>query len=228
MKTAFIVSIGLVSALSVAYAAEDEAERFVWSRATLDLVASGDAARGKEVAKKQGCKKCHGDNGVAEDDESPSIAGQTPTYFFKQLVDYKSGVREEKEMSKRAKKLDDQEMADLAAFYKSQAPEAKVGKEPPKLVSKGDMSRLLLPCSVCHGKQGEGYGFETPAISGQKVDHFVEVMTAFQEGDRENDQYGRMRFIASQLTEAEVKDLAAYYSAPRSEEDDDEDEEKDK
>jgi cytochrome c553 len=227
MKTALILTLGLFTALSTGFAtAEEEAPKpFVWSRANLDLVASGDAARGKEVAKKQRCKKCHGDNGVADDDESPSIAGQTPSYFFKQLVDYRSGVRESKDMKKSASKLNDQEMADLAAFYKTQAPEQKVGKEPPKLVSKGDMSRLLLPCAVCHGKQGEGIGFETPAIAGQKVDHFVEVMTAFQDGDRENDQYGRMRFIASQLTEDEVTELAAYYSAPRSEEDEDDEEE---
>jgi cytochrome c553 len=225
MKTASILTLGLFTALSTGFAtAEEEAAAppFVWSRATLDLVASGDAARGKEVAKKQGCKKCHGDTGVAEDDETPSIAGQTPSYFFKQLVNYRSGTREDKDMAKAAKKLNDQQMADLAAFYKSQAPEDKVGKEPPELVSKGDISRLLLPCAVCHGKQGEGIGFESPAIAGQKVDHFVETMTAFQAGDRENDHYGRMRFIASQLTEEEVKELAAYYSAPPSEEDEDE------
>jgi cytochrome c553 len=134
-------------------------------------------------------------------------------------MNYRSGVREDKDMTKSAKKLNDQQMADLAAFYKTQVAEEKVGKEPPKLVSVGDTSRLLLPCAVCHGKQGEGIGFESPAIAGQKVDHFIETMTAFQGGDRENDHYGRMRFIASQLTEKEVQELAAYYSAPPSEKD---------
>ena len=225
MKTASILTLGLFAALSTGVAAEEEAATpFVWSRAALDLVASGDAARGKEVAKKQNCKKCHGDNGVADDDETPSIAGQTPAYFVKQLMNYRSGVREDKDMTKSAKKLNDQQMADLAAFYKTQAAEEKVGKEPPKLVSKGDMSRLLLPCAVCHGKQGEGIGFESPAISGQKVDHFVETMTAFQGGDRENDHYGRMRFIAAQLSADEIKELAAYYAAPPSEGDEDEEE----
>jgi cytochrome c553 len=43
-------------------------------------------------------------------------------------------------------------------------------------------------------------------------------MTAFQDGDRENDEYGRMRFIASQLTEEEIEQLAGYYSMSPSEE----------
>ena len=39
-------------------------------------------------------------------------------------------------------------------------------------------------------------------------------MTAFKDGDRENDAYGRMRFVASQLTDEESKALADYYSMP--------------
>ncbi|MET0091803.1 MAG: c-type cytochrome [Candidatus Thiodiazotropha sp.] len=188
----------------------DEPE-FRWDRATLKLVASGDAARGEAIAKEH---KCHGKTGVSEEDDTPSIAGQVPTYQFKQLMDYKSGVRDEKTMTKRARKLTREDMADLAAFYAAQTPEEGVMKEVPKLVKEGDMGRLLLPCSVCHGKNGEGLGFEVPALAGQKIDHFIETMEAFQEGDRDNDEYGRMRFIAQQLSEDEIAELAAFYSAP--------------
>lgn len=57
MQRALILTLGLLTAVSSAYAAEEE--EFRWSRATLDLIESGDAARGKEVAKTQKCKKCH-------------------------------------------------------------------------------------------------------------------------------------------------------------------------
>ncbi|MET0067404.1 MAG: c-type cytochrome [Candidatus Thiodiazotropha sp.] len=193
---------------------------FRWDRATLKLVASGDATRGQAIAKEHKCKKCHGKTGVSEEDDTPSIAGQVPTYQFKQLMDYKSGVRDEKTMTKRARKLTREDMADLAAFYATQTPEDGVMKTVPKLVEEGDMSRLLLPCSVCHGKKGEGLGFEVPALAGQKIEHFIETMEAFQEGDRENDEYGRMRFIAQQLSEDEIAELAAFYSAPPAPEED--------
>ena len=45
-------------------------------------------------------------------------------------------------------------------------------------------------------------------------------MTAFQKGERENDHFGRMRFIAGQLSDAEIAELAVYYAAPPSPEDD--------
>jgi len=50
MKTASILTLGLFAALSTSFAAEEEAATpFVWSRATLDLVASGDAEGAKPI-----------------------------------------------------------------------------------------------------------------------------------------------------------------------------------
>jgi cytochrome c553 len=127
-------------------------------------------------------------------------------------------------MYKKTKRLSPQDMADLAAYYATQKPEQPEGKTaPPLLVTQGDRKRLLLPCEVCHGKNGEGMGHEVPALSGQKIEHFVETITAFKEGERENDQYGRMRFIAHQLSDKEIEEIASYYAAPP-EEDEDEDE----
>jgi cytochrome c553 len=183
----------------------------------LELIASGDAARGEEIAAKSKCSKCHGELGIAEDDETPSIAGQVPAYQFKQLIDYKTRVRDSRDMYKKVRRMDEQDFADLAAYFATLPAEPPEGvQEPPLLVTQGDVDRLLLPCSVCHGENGEGMGFEVPALSGQKIDHFVETMTAFQEGDRENDEYGRMRFIASQLSEKEIQTIATYYAAKRS------------
>lgn len=223
MKRTLILSLGLLTAVSTAYAADEPEETFAWSRATLDLIASGDAARGEEIAKKQKCSKCHGDTGISDEDDTPSIAGQVPAYNYKQMLEYKTKVRESKDMYKKVKKLDLQQMADLAAFYAIQEPEPPEGKtEPPLLVTQGDMERLLLPCNVCHGEKGEGLGFEVPAINGQKIEAFVDTMTEFQDGDRENDQYGRMRFTSSQLSEEEIEQPAAYYAAPPIEEEDEE------
>jgi cytochrome c553 len=39
-------------------------------------------------------------------------------------------------------------------------------------------------------------------------------MKAFKEGDRANDHYGRMRYIASKLSDQEIEQTAAFYSAP--------------
>jgi cytochrome c553 len=187
---------------------------FKWTYPTLRLIASGDPARGGAVAEEQKCAKCHGETGISEEDDTPSIAGQIRSYNFKQLMDYKSSVRDEKTMVKRARRLTPEQMADLAAFYEAQTPEEPPAREAPRLATEGDESRLLLSCDVCHGEGGRGYRMETPVLRGQKPVYFVDTMMAFKEGDRENDAYGRMRFIASQLTDEEIVALATYYSMP--------------
>lgn len=187
---------------------------FKWSYDTLRLIASGDPAKGAVVAEEHKCAKCHGETGVSEEDDTPSIAGQTRSYQFKQLMDYKHSTRDERTMTKRARKLTPEEMADLSAYYAAQSPEQPPKREAPKLATEGDESRLLLSCDVCHGKGGVGYGMESPALIGQKPTYFVDTMLAFRNGDRANDAYGRMRFIANRLTEDEIRALAAYYSMP--------------
>jgi cytochrome c553 len=207
-----------------ALAAEADVEPFSWSRAMLDIIESGDVERGAQLAEDSRCSKCHGELGIAEDDETPSIAGQVPAYQFKQLLDFKTKVRESRDMFKKVRRMELQDFADLAAYFATLEPEPPEGTaEPPLLVTQGDADRLLLPCNVCHGEQGEGMGFQVPALAGQKIDHFVETMGAYRDGDRENDEYGRMRFIAGQLSKDEITRLAAYYAAAPMPEDDQDD-----
>lgn len=212
MKTIIILSLGLM--FTAAHAAADEDAPFAWTRDTLAMIASGDAERGQAIAEKAKCQKCHGELGISEDDATPSIAGQIPGYAFKQLVDFKTGVRESSDMQRPLRRMSRQDMADLAAYYGTLEPEAPAGGvEPHALVKVGDESRLMLPCAVCHGENGEGWGIQVPAIAGQKLDHFIETMAAYKSGARANDEYARMRFIASQLTDDEISEIARYYAA---------------
>ena len=136
--------------------AEEKAPKeagFIWNFATIELIAKGNAKNGEKLAKSHKCKKCHGDTGISDEDDTPSIAGQPAAYHVKQMADYKEGRRDEKTMVKKAKKLTLEETVDIAAWYAEQKPEPSQsgGKKPPSLVTDGDMKRLLLPCNVCHG-----------------------------------------------------------------------------
>ena len=79
MKSTFILTLGLMVAVSGLARAAQDAEPFVWSRATLKTIAAGDPAKGEELATKLKCSKCHGDKGIAEDAPSPSIASPAAT-----------------------------------------------------------------------------------------------------------------------------------------------------
>lgn len=187
--------------------------------AVLELIESGDPVRGEEIAlsKKARCTRCHGDAGISDEEDTPSIAGQLASYTYKQLMDYKTQARENRSMRSRVKRLSEQDVADLAVYYATLPREgagAKVAAAAaPTLVTDGDRDRLLLPCSVCHGDKGEGMEYEVPALAGQKAQHLIDTLTEYKDGSRANDLYGRMRFVASRLSEHEIEKLAQYYAS---------------
>lgn len=80
--------------------------------------AGGDAARGNELA--IDCVDCHGEDGKG-DDETPSIAGMDEAEQIAALKAYASGERidETEMMGDIASELSEQDMADVAAYYKS-------------------------------------------------------------------------------------------------------------
>src|SRR5581483_8108385 len=71
-------------------------------------------------AKSKVCAACHGLEGNAKIPGTPSLAGQPPMFLQWQLIKFRDGRRQDKQMSPFAAKLTDEDMADLAAFYAAQ------------------------------------------------------------------------------------------------------------
>ena len=75
--------------------------------------AAGNANAGK--AKAEQCAVCHGERG--EGVEAPPIAGKQESELLEAMRDYKSGKRQDAAMKELMSKLNDQDLADLAAYY---------------------------------------------------------------------------------------------------------------
>jgi cytochrome c553 len=216
MMRLLTVFIGMVLLIPVAGAEPSLAVAF--DVATVQLLRTADPARGEALAKESKCSRCHGDNGVSEDPADVNIAGMSPSYIYKQLSDYRDENRDDRDMYKQTRDLDDQQLADLAVWFAAQqplAPAADRNRDPAilRLVYEGDPERLIKACASCHGRHGRGGQFDHPALAGQYPEYLVFTMTEFKEGDRSNDIYARMRSIAEVLTEEEIEGLAGYYGA---------------
>ena len=78
-------------------------------------IQAADVAAGK--TKSDACADCHGDNGKGDKD-TPSVAGMSVEDFTKAMKEYQSGVRtKSRKMTKSANKVNDDDIADLAAYY---------------------------------------------------------------------------------------------------------------
>ena len=175
----------------------------------------GDAAAGQ--AKTAVCGACHGPDGNSMAPNFPKLAGQGDRYLLKQLHEIKDGKRQVLEMTGQLNNLNDQDLADIAAYYASQ--KSSVGAADPALVARGeelfrggDLQKGLPACTACHAPAGQGNapaGF--PHVGGQDASDIVQQLTAFREGDRTNEGDSMiMRAIAAKLSNKDIKALASY------------------
>lgn len=187
--------------------AADQPDRFEWTKEKFDFVASGDIKEGKKLAKRYKCKKCHNADGVSDDEEVPSIAGQRATYMYKQLHDFKHKIRDNRDMYKASRKLSDEDMVHISAWYASlERPEA----------AGGDPMLVMKVCNSCHDKDivEEDDNIEVaPILTGQIRQYLEATMLQFKQADRSNDLFERMQSVSHKLTDDEIRRLSRYYGA---------------
>jgi cytochrome c553 len=175
------------------------------------------AAIGRGATLAQACSMCHGAGGTASAGTgAPHLAGQSPSFLYKQLRDYKSGHRSNVIMTPMAGNLSDQDMRDLAAFYSVQTREslmqhAGIRQELPRLASNGSPMRNIGACATCHNVRAARVA--TPVLDGMPEAYLHDQLEAFRAGRRANDINEQMRNAARQLTQQEVDVLAKYYAS---------------
>jgi cytochrome c553 len=77
--------------------------------------AAGSVAAGRQKALQ--CQACHGMDGLSKMPEAPNIAGNPEQYLVRQINAFRKGERKNEMMSIAVQKLNDQDAADLAAYY---------------------------------------------------------------------------------------------------------------
>ncbi|MDZ4094809.1 MAG: c-type cytochrome [Paracoccaceae bacterium] len=161
----------------------------------------GDPQAGR--AKAGTCRTCHGLNGFAKIPIAPHIGGENPAYIRHQLTAFRDGSRVHEMMSVVAKGLDDQSIADLAAWFSGQSiaatlPPGKTADQAPEA------------CVACHGADGVALIADAPNLAGENVVYIETQLKAFRTGKR---QHEIMSVIAADLTDADINTYAQWYAA---------------
>ena len=185
-----------------------------------DAGLTGDAAAGKD--KSATCAACHGADGNSAAPTFPKLAGQGAKYLFKQMKDIRDGARPVPTMVGQVDNMSDQDLADIAAFYASQA--GSGAQADPELLALGEkvyrsgiLERNVAACTACHSPNGKGNapaGF--PALAGQHPQYIADQLRAYRKGYE--DETGRtndgdimiMRTTAFVLSDLEIEAVASY------------------
>jgi cytochrome c553 len=170
------------------------------------LASAGDAARGAKLG--YTCQGCHGIPNYKNAYpvySVPKLGGQHAAYLMVALQEYKSQDRAHPTMHAHAVSLSDQDMSDVTAYLAGQ--ELK-----PTGKGVGAAPKAAQTCIACHGPDGIGILPEYPNLAGQHADYIEHSLKAYRSGQRKNPVMGGM---AANLKDAEIRELAAYYSSQR-------------
>lgn len=169
------------------------------------------------------CKTCHGisGQGFRGSVPMPRLAGQQPEYLESQLQAFIEHRRTNPVMQNVAHVLSPPMLAALAAHFKDLNPKPLGGApkeavaEGKKIYQDGIPSAEVPPCASCHGPDAKGAD-AFPRLSGQLHDYiFRKLVNWSKERGQDKakpDNSDIMAPIAHNLTEAQVKAVAAYLS----------------
>lgn len=166
---------------------------------------NGDAERGKQLA--YTCNGCHAIpnyKNVYPTYSVPKLHGQRPQYLVAALKAYKSGERSHGTMHSQAASLNDQDMADVAAYLAG--PEVLAESKNEAAAGRPKAGEV---CLACHGSNGVGITPDYPTLAGQHHDYLVRALTDYKKGGRKN---AVMAGMAANLTQEDIEALATYYS----------------
>ena len=166
-------------------------------------VSAADITVGEQKA--EPCANCHGQKGNSSNAQWPNLAAQQSTYIANQLKAFKSGDRINPLMQPMVANLNNEDIANLAAYFSSQNPVKARNND--ELAKSGETKAGM--CLGCHGATAQGNG-QFPRLAGQHTEYLEQQLKAFKEGSRKS---GPMQAIAANLNEADFKALAAYFGS---------------
>lgn len=211
---------------------------FVASVLLLGAVAPVWAAPAAGDIAAAGCAGCHGATGQGNAEMGfPALAQLPVAYFTKQLSDFRAGTRTRAQplvthdfnaaadytyyvrfMRAAASGVSPSDAETLGRHYAAQArakvPAPQVSPEVlargKNLAINGAWDRQVPPCFKCHATNGVGVPPSFPPISGQHAAYTERQLSAWKKGDRANDPQKLMAFTAQQLSDEEIRAVAAY------------------
>jgi len=192
--------------------------------AALFSMAFSSANAGDLDAMMQGCNDCHGDNGVSQWADMPTIAGLAEFVHVDALYVYKDEARPCSESDYRqgdtsrpattmcaiAADLSEDDIDALAAAY-AELPYVKVEQEFDSSLASAGQALHDKQCDKCHSEAGTNPEDEAGMLGGQMMGYLTQSFSDYMSGERE--QPGKMKEKMDLLSEDDVAALVNYYGS---------------
>jgi len=180
----------------------------VWFAHVAPACASDAVVAGKEKAEL--CASCHGENGISQTENIPSLAGQPDQFIQWQLVFFRGGARKNEQMQPIAEQVSNEDIRNLGAYFASLAP-PKDSKpdDNADLSRKGAEAAVGRRCASCHADSFAGTK-AVARIAGQREEYLVKALHDYKSGVRNGGAGAAMTDVAYPLSDEEITALAHY------------------
>jgi cytochrome c553 len=168
---------------------------------------AADVAAGK--AKAEICAGCHGENGISQMENIPSLAGQLDQYVQWQLVYFRAGSRKNEQMQPIVEEITNEDIRNLGAYFAQLAPFKGTPDDNPDLSAKGKQAAAGRRCASCHGDDFAGTK-AVARLAGQREEYLVKALLDYKTGKRVGGGQAAMADVAYPLSEEEITALAHY------------------
>ncbi len=168
---------------------------------------AADVAAGKEKAEM--CVACHGEGGISQIENMPSLAGQPDQFIQWQLVFFRAGTRKNEQMQPVVEQLNNEDIRNLGAYFATLTPAKAKADENPDLSAKGAQAAAGRRCASCHTDNYAG-GKAVPRVAGQRQDYLSKALHDYKSGVRSGGGMAAMASVAFSLSAEEIEALAHY------------------
>jgi len=169
---------------------------------------AADIAAGREKA--QLCVGCHGENGISQMENMPSLAGQLDLVIQWQLVYFRAGARKNEQMQPIVEQITNEDVRNLGAYFASlPPPKNEKTDDDPELSRRGAQAAAGRRCASCHLDSFAGTK-AVARLAGQREDYLLKALRDYKAGRRSGGGQAAMAEIAFPLHEEEVVALAHY------------------
>jgi len=169
---------------------------------------AADADAGK--AKAEICAGCHGENGISQTEDIPSLAAQPDQFIQWQLVYFRAGSRKNEQMQPIAAEISNEDIRNLGAYFASLAPpKGPEADDNPNLSKKGAEAAVGRRCASCHTDNFAGTK-GVARLAAQREDYLLKALHDYKSGARVGGGQAVMADVAYPLSEEEIQALAHY------------------
>src|SRR5215475_13875475 len=168
---------------------------------------AADVTAGK--AKAEICAGCHGDNGISQTENIPSLAGQPDQFLQWQLVFFRAGSRKNEQMQPIAEEISNEDIRSLGAYFAALTPPKGPKDDNPDLSKKGAEAAAGRRCASCHTDNFAGTK-AVARLTGQREEYLLKALRDYKSGQRVGGAQAAMADVAYPLSDEEIQALAHY------------------